>query len=88
VIGIANSSTARFGKDTEMSSQGYKLNGMFVQRKMPDMPQLVMLLLSLLESMVKYFSLVLAGLAGSPRMASCTLLSLSKLIFEFHGETG
>ena len=41
---------------------------------------------SLLESMVKYFSLVLAGLAGSPRMASCTLLSLSKLVFEFHGE--
>ena len=38
------------------------------------------------ESMMKYFSLVLAGLAGSPRMVSCTLLSLSKLVYEFHGE--
>ncbi len=37
------------------------------------------------ESVIKFFSLVFGGLAGSPRMTSCTLLSLSKLVFEFHG---
>lgn len=36
--------------------------------------------------MGKYFSLVLAGLAGSPQMVSCTLISLSRLVYEFHGE--
>ena len=41
---------------------------------------------SYLESIKSYFNLVLAGLAGSPHMISCTLLVLSKLAYEFHGE--
>lgn len=38
-----------------------------------------------IESLKKYLTLVLAGLAGSPRMVSCTLLALAKLLYEFHG---
>ena len=39
----------------------------------------------LLEALKDYFVVVLAGLAGSPHMVSATLLSLSRLVYEFHG---
>lgn len=39
----------------------------------------------ILESLTEYFHCVLAGLAGSPHMISCTLLALSRLVCEFHG---
>ena len=36
--------------------------------------------------MSDYFLTVLAGLAGSAHMVSATLLSLSRLVYEFHGK--
>lgn len=39
----------------------------------------------LTESITEYFVKVLAGLAGSLRMISATILTLSRLVYEFHG---
>ena len=38
------------------------------------------------DSMTAYIMLVLAGLAGSPRMASATLQALARLLYDFHGK--
>ena len=38
------------------------------------------------ESVTDYFLLVLAGLAGSPRMVAATIMALARLVYEFHGE--
>ena len=35
---------------------------------------------------MEYFVKVLAGLAGSAHMISATILVLSRLVYEFHGE--
>lgn len=37
------------------------------------------------ESVTQYMKLVLAGLAGSAHMVSATVISLSRLLYEFHG---
>lgn len=37
------------------------------------------------ESVNQYMKLVLAGLAGSAHMVSATVISLSRLLYEFHG---
>ena len=37
------------------------------------------------ESVTQYMKVVLAGLAGSPHMVSATVISLSRLLYEFHG---
>lgn len=39
------------------------------------------------EAVGDYFLTVLAGLAGSTHMVSATLLSLSRLVYEFHGNS-
>ncbi|EDO48743.1 predicted protein [Nematostella vectensis] len=38
------------------------------------------------EGLVAYLELVLAGLAGSPHMVSATIISISRLVFEFRGD--
>ena len=38
------------------------------------------------SSLMDFFELVLAGLAGSPHMVACTILGLTKLLYEFRGE--
>ena len=38
------------------------------------------------DSMTAYIMVVLAGLAGSPRMASATLQALARLLYDFHGK--
>ena len=40
------------------------------------------------ESVSRYLGLVLAGLAGSAHMVSASVISLSRLLYEFHGEQG
>ena len=42
--------------------------------------------LSISESVSRYLGVVLAGLAGSAHMVSATVISLSHLLFEFHGQ--
>lgn len=37
------------------------------------------------DSIEQYFQLVLAGLAGSVHMISATVMSLTRLVYEFHG---
>lgn len=40
----------------------------------------------LADSVTDYFVKVLAGLAGSTHMISATILTLSRLVYEFHGQ--
>lgn len=37
------------------------------------------------ESVTEYLTRVLAGLAGSTHMVAATIISLSRLVYEFHG---
>lgn len=41
---------------------------------------------SLPEAIQQYLGLVYAGLTGSVTMISCTVLALTRLVFEFHGK--
>ena len=38
------------------------------------------------DALRHYISLLMAGFAGNPHMIACTVLALSKLIFDFKGE--
>ena len=38
------------------------------------------------EAVTRYMHLVLAGLAGSAHMVSASVISLSRLVYEFHGQ--
>jgi len=37
------------------------------------------------DNIEQYFQLVVAGLAGSAHMISATVMSLTRLVYEFHG---
>lgn len=39
-----------------------------------------------LESMISFLELVAAGIAGSPHMISATIISVSKIVYEFRGK--
>ena len=39
-----------------------------------------------LDSVMDYFKLALAGLAGSTHMVSATITALARLVYEFHGK--
>ena len=38
------------------------------------------------SAIMGYFELVMAGLAGSPHMLSCTVLAITRIIYEFKGK--
>ena len=40
------------------------------------------------KSIGDYFNLIIAGLAGSAHMISATIMSLTRLIYAFHGNHG
>ena len=39
-----------------------------------------------IDSITRYMNIVLAGLAGSAHMMSASVISLSRLVYEFHGK--
>ena len=40
------------------------------------------------QSIGEYFKLIIAGLAGSAHMISATIISLTRLVYVFHGNHG
>ena len=37
------------------------------------------------EVMKQYFEMIMAGLAGSPHMVTCTVMALTRILYEFKG---
>lgn len=40
------------------------------------------------KSIGEYFKVIVAGMAGSPHMISATVVSLTRLVYVFHGNYG